>query len=160
MISQRRRKDISAAYKNTRVRGDGRSSTSRPCISKKMLDASQFEMPVWPVRDLRSFFAAGIESLPSITSRLRSCPDAAALGTNTHLTAAGEHVRPIDDRFFVPVHPGAFAGFLKQLSDQKVLIVDRRLGINRNEFENYRQRVIFPDDAAYELAIAFEGVGD
>ena len=28
-----------------------------------MLDASQFEIPVWPVRDLRSFFAAGIESL-------------------------------------------------------------------------------------------------
>src|SRR2546425_1201919 len=160
MICQRRRKDRSAAYKNTRVRGDGRSLTPRPCISKKMLDASQFEIPVSPARDSRSLLAAGTESPPSITSRLRSCPEATALETNNHLTAAGEHVRPIDDRFFVPVHPRAFARFLKQLSDQKVLIVDRRLGVNRNEFKDYRQRVILPDHAADELSIAFEGVAD
>src|SRR5262249_24459837 len=160
MISHRRRKDMSAAYKNTRVRGDGRSATPRPCISKKMLDASQFEIPVSPVREFRSLLATGTESPPSITSRLRSCPEVTALGANTHLTAVGGHVRPIDDRLFVPDHPGTFAGFLKQFSDHKVLIVNRSLGVNRNEFEDYCQRFILADDAADKLAIAFEGVAD
>src|SRR5437016_8179209 len=73
------------------------------------------------------------------------------LGSNTHLTAAGEHVRPIHDRFFVPLQPGTLARFLKQLPDLKVLIVNRRLGVNRNEFEDHRQGIVLLDDTADEL---------
>src|SRR5882672_9918877 len=160
MISQRSRKNTSAAYKSNRVRGDGCSPASRPCISKKMPDASQVEMPLSPARDFRSFFAAGTASRPSSTSRLSSCPDGGRLRANTHLSTARLHVCPIPDRFFVPLRPRTFARLLEQFPNHQMLIVNRSFGVDRNELENHGQCFVFLNNAADELAITLEWIID
>src|SRR6266436_2644910 len=127
MISQRSRKNTSAAYKSNRVRGDDFSPTSSPCISKKIPDASHVEIPLSPGRDFRSFFADGTASRPSITSRLSSCPDEGRLRANTHLSTLQRwhHICPIRDRFFIPLRPRTFPRLLKQFPNQQMLVVNR-----------------------------------
>src|SRR5205823_14969589 len=125
-----------------------------------MLEASQVEMPPSAVLDLRRFFAAGIASRPSMTSRLMSCPVVGMLRPNTHLADPRHRHNPIRDYFFVPLRPRPLARFLEQSPDQEVLIVIWGLGIDRDELEDDRQRFVFLDDAADELLVTLEWIFD
>src|SRR5688572_15309094 len=145
-----------------RVRGDGLSSTSRLLISKKMLEASHVEMPPAMERDLRSFFAEETASRPSTISRLSSCPDEdtlrAANGRLARFHQFRRHHRPIRDRFLVPFRPRTLTRLLKELANLDMLIVDRRLGIDRDELENDGKRFVFLDHSTDELVVAFKRI--
>src|SRR5437867_9849933 len=120
------------------VRGDGFSPISRLFISKKILDASQLEIPPCPDFDLISSFAAGTASRPSTISRLRSCPDVGTLRANAGLACSRYHRGPIGDRFLIPLRPRPLTRLLKQFSNEQVLIVNRSLGVDGNELEDDR----------------------
>src|SRR5690349_16755023 len=93
-------------------------------------------------------------------SRLSSCPELASLRANAYLTRSRHHHCPIRDRLFVPFRPRAFARFLKQFPDEQVLIVDRRFGVDSDELEDDRERLIFLNHAADELPVTLERIFD
>src|ERR1051326_4794029 len=125
-----------------------------------MLDASHVEMPPLVDWDLRSFFAAGTAARPSTKSRLMSCPEEGILRANAYLARFRRHHRPIRDRLFIPFRPRPFARLLEQLSNEQVLIVNRRLGVDGNELEDDRQRIVLLNDTTDELPVTLERIFD
>src|SRR5688572_15 len=95
-----------------------------------------------------------------MTSRLRSCPVDGGLRANANLARLWQSQRPVCDRLFIPLRPFAFPGFLKELSNDQVLIVNGSLGIDGNELEDHSQRLVLLNHTADELLVALEGIVD
>src|SRR6185295_8290321 len=56
--------------------------------------------------------------------------------------------QPLGDRVDVPRRPRALLACQKQLADLAVLIADRLFGVDGDEVEDQRQRLVLPDHAS------------
>ena len=74
-----------------------------------------------------------------------------------HRRPAGSR-EPVRDRVHVPRRPRPPLAFEEQLADLAVLIADRLLGVDGDEVEDERQRVVFADHAGDEMLVALDRI--
>src|SRR5262245_30402685 len=72
----------------------------------------------------------------------------------------GLRPNPLQDRFLVPLWPGAITHPAEHIADLQVLVVNRPLGIDLDEFEDHGERFIFTNDLADELLVTLIGILD
>src|SRR3954466_14857571 len=100
-----------------------------------MPDASHVVIPASPIpsafKRRRVFETTSLPARPSMLINMR--------------------LHPIDNGFLIPFRPRPFAKFSEKFADMFVLIVDWPLGVDFDELENHRQRIVFADHIRNEL---------
>ena len=70
------------------------------------------------------------------------------------VTARASHGQPLGDGVEVPVGPRTLFALAEQPADLVMLLVDRLLGVDGDEAEDQRQRLVFANDPRDEPLVA------